>query len=85
MHWNYSKLREKIRVTCGTQGAFAERLGIGRVSLNLRLNNKAEFSQEEIFKACEILGIAIKDIPAYFFYSESLENQTQKEEITWQV
>lgn len=67
MHWNYSKLREKIRVTCGTQDAFAEKLGIGRVSLNLRLNNKAEFSQEEIFKACEILGIAIKDIPAYFF------------------
>ena len=70
MHCNYSKLREKIRVTCGTQDAFAEKLGIGRVSLNLRLNNKAEFSQEEIFKACEILGIAIKDIPAYFFTQE---------------
>lgn len=70
LHWNYSMLREKIRVVCGTQDSFAEKLGIGRVSLNLRLNNKAEFSQEEIFKACEILRVPIEDIPAYFFTQE---------------
>ena len=42
-------------------------LGIGRVSLSMRLNNKIEFTQEEIYKACEILGIDLEDISIYFF------------------
>ena len=54
--WDYSKLRGKIREVCGTQDAFASELGIGRVSLSQRLNNQLEFSQDEIFKCCDILG-----------------------------
>ena len=34
MSWDYSKLRGKIREVCGTQDAFADRIGIGRVSLS---------------------------------------------------
>lgn len=49
MHWNYSKLRGKIKEVCGTQDEFAKRLKIGRVSLSQRLNNQLEFSQSEIF------------------------------------
>ena len=46
---------------------FAEKLGIGRVSLSQRLNNQLEFSQDEIFKSCEILKIDLSDMREYFF------------------
>lgn len=67
MEWKYDKLRGKIKEVCGTQDSFAEKLGIGRVSLSQRLNNQLEFSQDEIFKACEILHIDVSDLAAYFF------------------
>ena len=67
MLWNYDKLRGKIREICGTQDSFAEKLGIGRVSLSQRLNNQLEFSQDEIFCSCDILGIRHEEIPVYFF------------------
>lgn len=51
---------------CGTQAVFAGKLGIGRVSLSQRLNNQSEFSQDEIFKSCEILKIDLPEIPTYF-------------------
>lgn len=72
--WDYSKLRGKIREICGTQDSFAEKLGIGRVSLSQRLNNQLEFSQDEIFKACEILGIKNEELSLYFFCLNSSEN-----------
>ena len=67
MAWDYRMLRGKIREVCETQDIFVDKLGIGRVSLSQRLNNKLEFSQDEIFKACEILGLSQAEIPTYFF------------------
>lgn len=67
MKWNYQKLRGKIKEVCGTQDSFAEKLGINRVSLSQRLNNLLEFTQNEIYKSCEILGIELDEIPDYFF------------------
>lgn len=67
MSWEYNKLRGKIKEVCGTQDRFANCLGIGRVSLSQRLNNQLEFSQDEMFKSCEILGINLNEIPTYFF------------------
>ena len=67
MNWNYQKLRGRIKEICGTQDVFADMLGIGRVSLSKRLNNLLEFSQDEIYKSCEILKINPVDIPTYFF------------------
>lgn len=67
MAFDYSKLRGKIKEVYGTQDKFAKKLGIGRVSLSQRLNNLLDFSQEEINKSCEILGIEKKEIPVYFF------------------
>ncbi|HJA24701.1 MAG TPA: DUF739 family protein [Candidatus Fournierella merdigallinarum] len=65
--FDYSKLLGKIKEIYKTQDAFAIALGIGRVSLSQRLNNRMDFSQNEIKKACELLGLAEGDIPAYFF------------------
>lgn len=70
MKWNYQKLRGRIKEKCGTQDAFADLLGIGRVSLSKRLNNTLEFSQDEIYKSCDILDIKPVDIPLYFFALE---------------
>lgn len=67
MSYSYDKLRGKIKEVCGTQDVFAEKLGIGRVTLSQRLNSLSEFSQDEIYKSCGILGIENKNIPDYFF------------------
>ncbi len=67
MAYDYRKLRGKIKEICGTQDAFSEKLGIGRVSLSQRLNNQLEFSQDEMLKSCDILGICREEIPVYFF------------------
>lgn len=70
MSYDYGRLRGKIREVCGTQDDFAEKLGIGRVSLSQRLNNQKEFTQDEMFKTCDILLIGRDEIPAYFFTLE---------------
>lgn len=67
MNWDYSKLRGRIKEIFGTQDAFADAIGIGRVSLSQRLNCKLEFCQEEMFKACDALCVPYTEIPAYFF------------------
>lgn len=67
MKYNYSKLLGKIKEKYGTQENFARALGIGRVSLSQRLNSKLEFSQNEMNKSIELLGLDPLDIPAYFF------------------
>ncbi|MCI8355154.1 MAG: DUF739 family protein [Lachnospiraceae bacterium] len=67
MSYDYRKLRGRIKEICGTQDSFASKLGIGRVSLSQRLNNQLEFSQSEMLRSCEILGINQEDIPIYFF------------------
>ena len=67
MSYDYRKLRGRIKEICGTQDSFAEKLGIGRVTLSQRLNNMSEFTQDEIYKACDILEIESKEIPIYFF------------------
>ena len=67
MTWNYQKLLGRIKEMCGTQDNFAEQLGIGRSSLSQRLNNKLEFSQDEMFRACDILSIPLDEMQLYFF------------------
>lgn len=67
MNWNYQKLKGRIKELYNTQDAFAEALGIGRVSLSQRLNNQLEFSQDEIFKSCDILAIPMANVTEYFF------------------
>jgi len=66
VEFDYSKLRGKIR-EFGRQDEFAEALEISTTTLSERLNNKSEFTQKEINKACEILKISTDEIPAYFF------------------
>jgi len=65
--FDYSKLRGKIKEVFGTQAAFAAEVPMSTVSLSEKLNNKVQFSQKEIDKACDLLQIAKEEIPIYFF------------------
>lgn len=67
VEFDYNKLRGRIKEKCGTQDAFAAKLGIGRVSLSQSLNNARDFSGDEIYRSCEILGISREQIPVVFF------------------
>lgn len=67
MDFDYSKLRGKIKEVCGTQENFAQRIGIGTVSLSKRLNNQLDFTQREITTACDVLNIPMDKASEYFF------------------
>ena len=64
MPYNYSKLLGRIVERVGTQAAFAEKM---ERSISLKLNGKRSWTQPEIVKACEILGIQKNEIDKYFF------------------
>lgn len=68
MAYDYSKLMGKIVEVFGTQCAFAKAMGMAEKTLSHKLNNKAHFTQDEITKGAELLGIEAEKIPTYFFY-----------------
>lgn len=76
--YDYSKLKGRIKETNVTQEELAKTIGIGRVSLNQKLNNKQEFSQIEISKICDILEINELDIGEYFFKNVQQTEHTMK-------
>ena len=70
LNYDYSKLRGRIKEVVGTEQNFARGLGIGRVSLYKRLQNKLDFSRSEMIRACDLLGIDYSEMAAYFFAAE---------------
>ena len=64
---DYSRLRGKIREVFKTEGAFAQALGMSTVSMSAKLNNQVAFTQPEMDRACELLGIPVDQLPLYFF------------------
>ena len=67
MDYDYSKLIGKIKEKFGTQAAFAEAMEMGESTLSLKLNNKAEWTQDEMSKAMDLLDIDHSEVRAYFF------------------
>ena len=70
MAYDYSKLLGRITEKFGTQARFSGAMGMSERSLSLKLNSKVPFKQPEISKACQLLGISDKEIPAHFFALE---------------
>lgn len=66
-HYNYNRLLGKMRESGLTQVMLAKQLDLSETSLNLSLNNKRDFKQDEMVKVCEILGIPLSDVADYFF------------------
>lgn len=72
--FDYSKLRGKIKEVCGTNTAFAKKLGCSLNTLSQKLNNKYEFTQGDILRSTQILKIPVNDIADYFFCTISLDS-----------
>ena len=70
MAFDYSKLRGRIREKFGTEQNFARAMGMGRVSLSMKLNNEGDFTRKQMLRAAELLGLDAGEIPEYFFKVE---------------
>ena len=70
MRFDYSKLRGRIREKYHTEREFAMQMGIGRVSLSQKFNNEVDFTQTQIHRAAELLGIKTAEYGDYFFTIE---------------
>lgn len=67
MPYNYAKLLGRITEKMGTQGIFADQMGLSERTVSLKLNGKVGWKQVEISKACEVLEIPDNEIHSYFF------------------
>lgn len=67
MEFEFRSLVALIIANYGSRKAFAEKLGISKGTLSMRLNNKSRWPLEDIMKACDLLDIDPKDIGVYFF------------------
>ena len=76
MEFDFSKLLGIIIEKFGTRGAFATAMGLAESALSNRLSGKIHFDADEIYLACQLLGIDPQDISVYFFYPESSINRT---------
>ena len=80
MAFDYSKLRGRIVEKFGTLGAFSDAMNINRSTIATRFNGESAWRQDDIIKACELLGIETADIPAYFFAEEVVKSSTKRSE-----
>lgn len=65
--YDYSKLLGRIKECGFTQERIASEVGMSVSTLSFKLNNKAFFTQREIRKICDLLGIESTEIGLYFF------------------
>lgn len=71
MRFDYSKLLGAIREKFKTQEEFAKAMRMNMSTLSSKLNNRSEFTAEEIVRACRLLNIPNIQIPYYFFMLEN--------------
>lgn len=70
MSYDYSKLSGRIVEKYETQAKFANAMNLSEHSISLKLNGKVGWKQNEITKACKLLGLALTEIPTYFFVTK---------------
>lgn len=64
---NTSLLEEYIEKSGYKRSFIADKLGITRFALGLKINNKSEFKASEIDILCKLLNISLEDRMAIFF------------------
>ena len=67
MAYDYSRLLGRIKEIFGTNGAFAQAMGVSERTMSLKTNNLRGWKQQEMEKACVLLRIDVADIGDYFF------------------
>ena len=65
--FDYAKLKGRIIEKCGSQKAFADKLGITEATMTSKLAGSTYFSQNEIIRSMDILDIEPGSVTAYFF------------------
>ena len=66
-NFDYSKLRGRIVEKYGNMNAFAKAVGISKVALSRKLNNKTSITKEEMISWSDILDISIDEYGAFYF------------------
>lgn len=74
MQFDFSKLLGRIKECGYTQERLAEEIGMAKATLNLKLNNKANFTLPEMEKIRRVLCIVVEEIGVYFFTPKVQEN-----------
>ena len=72
---SYSRLRGKIREVFGTQGEFADAMDMNASTLSKKLNDRNDWSRDEMRLACMLLEIPLADMHLYFFTPKIEETQ----------
>lgn len=67
MPYSYDKLRGRIIEKFGSQGEFAEKVGISPTSVSLKMTGKTGFSQAEMVRWANLLDIPVEEYGQYFF------------------
>lgn len=64
---DYSRLKGRIIEKFGTNQAFSDAMGWSLGTNGKKTTGKAAWSQDEIFRACDLLSIEHAEILLYFF------------------
>lgn len=67
MDFNYAKLKGRIVEKYGTQGRFAEALGVNQMTVSRKLNGENAFTRNDMLIWAQLLAIERTDIGSYFF------------------
>jgi len=67
---NFGFLKEIISDRIGSQKELAERLGLSLTSLGNKLNNRVDFTYDEIFKIKVILSLSEEETYRCFFIAK---------------
>lgn len=65
--FDYSLLKQKMIENRYNITTLSRYLSIGRITLGYKLNSDTYFTQNQICKICDLLGIEYREIPNYFF------------------
>lgn len=65
--YDYNELKGDIKKVFGTQNAFAKAIGMSEATLSLKLNNNAEWSQDEMESTIALLHAGVEKLVSYFF------------------
>lgn len=66
-NYDYSMLKARINKKYGTLTKFSEAMDCKLSTMSMRLNNRAEWPQGDIYKAKELLRISNRDVGAFFY------------------
>lgn len=71
MRFDNIELKSLIIRKYGTQGKFAEALGVTEVTVNNKLNGKSQLKLDEIDQWAKLLEVPVEDIGRVFLRRES--------------